>query len=42
MEKWIQEKFSLVKNHKVIIPDLGDPEPFPSKYLGKIIKKLPI
>jgi insulysin len=30
MQKWVQEKFSEIKNFNVEVPNLGDPAPFPA------------
>ena len=42
LEKWATEKFSPVINYDVIIPDLGDPVPFPKEKCGNLIKYVPV
>lgn len=42
LTKWATEKFSVIKNFDVEVPFLGDPAPFPSGKLGKLIKFVPI
>lgn len=34
LEKWVKEKFSAVKNKHVVLPDLGEPAPYPKENLG--------
>ena len=42
LEKWVTEKFSPVVNKDVVLPNLGDPTPFPVEKLGKLIKFVPV
>jgi len=38
----VKKHFSQIKNKNVILPDLGNPFPYPKEYLGKITKFVPI
>ena len=31
LEKWVTDKFDPVKNIEVVVPDLGEPAPFPEE-----------
>jgi secreted Zn-dependent insulinase-like peptidase len=42
LTKCATEKFSVIKNFDVEVPFLGDPAPFPSGKLGKLIKFVPM
>ena len=42
LETWVSEKFSPVENKNVVLPDLGDPLPFPKESLGRLAKFVPI
>lgn len=42
LEKWATDKFSAVKNYDVVVPDLGDPNPYPKEHLGKLVKFVPV
>jgi insulysin len=42
LEKWVTEKFSPVVNKDVVLPNLGDPTPYPTENLGKLIKFVPV
>ena len=42
LEKWVTEKFSPVRNLNVVVPDLGDPLPFPKKNLGQLARMVPV
>ncbi len=43
LEQWAVDKFSLVVNKNVVVPDLGKPEvPFTISNLGTIAKYKPI
>ena len=42
LEKWVTEKFSPVINKNVVVPNLGDPNPYPTGNLGKLVKFVPV
>jgi len=42
LEKWITDKFSPVVNKDVVLPNLGDPNPYPVENLGKLVKFVPV
>ena len=42
MQKWATEKFSVIKNFDVEIPNLEKPEVYPAGQLNKIIEWVPI
>jgi len=42
LEKWATEKFSLIKNFDVEIPNLNEIECYPEDRLGKLIKMVPV
>jgi insulysin len=42
LEKWVTEKFSPVINKDVVVPNLGDPNPYPAENLGKLVKFVPV
>jgi insulysin len=42
LEKWVTEKFSPIENKEVVLPDLGQPTPYPAENLGKLVKLVPV
>jgi insulysin len=42
LEKWVTEKFQVVKNFNVTVPDLGLPEPYPAERRGNLVKFVPV
>jgi len=42
LEGWVTHKFGAVVNKNVVLPDLGNPHPFPKENLGKLVKLIPI
>ena len=42
LEKWVTEKFSPVENKEVVVPDLGNPAPFPKENLGQFVRFVPV
>ena len=42
LEKWVTDKFSPVKNYDVVLPNIGEPKPYPVSHLSKFIKFVPI
>ena len=42
LEEWVTSKFSPIENKDVVVPDLGEPVPFPPDRLGKLVKFVPV
>jgi len=42
MQTWVEDKFAPVVNKDVILPNLGDPQPYSKEYLGKLVKFVPV
>lgn len=42
LEKWTTEKFSVIKNYDVKIPDLNEVNCFPEERLGNLVRMVPV
>ena len=42
LEEWVKEYFTEIENKDVEVPYLGDPMPFGSQNLGKIVRYVPV
>jgi secreted Zn-dependent insulinase-like peptidase len=42
LEEWVKDKFSPIENKEVVLPNLGDPDPYPENNLGKLVKLVPV
>jgi insulysin len=42
LEKWTNEKFSIIENFDVVVPDLNAVPCYPEERLGQLVKYVPV